>query len=282
MVIDFDKDTDMGGFATKNLEKEEVDSLFQFSEPMGSKYIGRWTTKREFTITIVDWPGAGPPQVGEPFGMRASTRTDMARSIRVAPPLLSQASQSTSPKMIGSFGPAVISVVSFVAVPNHLTIGDSIYGNGVAMILNFNRDTNFAGYEPSRTPLSASQMSTFLRFSATPGARFTGTFTDRKTLRFDILDAAGGLANIGDFYVTFVADESYGLRNYPAASAPSQAVSPALSGDFGPSNVVISSFVAADPDNADIFYSRQDILIITFNRDTNLGRGRISTSLQNF
>ena len=121
-------------------------------------------------------------------------------------------------------------------------------------------------------------MSTFLRFSATHGARFTGTFTDRKTLRFNILSAAGGLADIGDFYVTFVADESYGLRNYPTASAPSQTVSPALEGDFGPSNVVISSFVAADPDNADIVYSLQDILIITFNRDTNLGRGRMSSS----
>jgi hypothetical protein len=32
MVIDFDKDTDMGGFGTKNLEKEEVDSFFQFTE----------------------------------------------------------------------------------------------------------------------------------------------------------------------------------------------------------------------------------------------------------
>ena len=36
-----------------------------------------------------------------------------------------------------------------------------------------------------------------------------------------------------------------GLRNYPAAAAPAEGVSPKLSGSFGPPNVFIESFVAS-------------------------------------
>ena len=95
-----------------------------------------------------------------------------------------------------------------------------------------------------------------------------------------------------------------GLRNYPAAAAPAEGVSPKLSGSFGPPNVFIESFVASgcaplmcwlasarkcgvcvfarpctdrgvatDPDNEDIVYSAQDVIAISFNRDTNLGWG---------
>ena len=38
------------------------------------------------------------------------------------------ASQSISPKLMGSFGPPVITFKSFIAVTNHLVLGDSIYG----------------------------------------------------------------------------------------------------------------------------------------------------------
>ena len=62
-TVDFDIETDMGGFTFAQLEKVDVDSLFSFSEPLGSGYIGRWTTKSQFIVTIIDWPGAGPPQV---------------------------------------------------------------------------------------------------------------------------------------------------------------------------------------------------------------------------
>ena len=69
------------------------------------------------------------------------------------------------------------------------------------------------------------------------------------------------------------ANEEYGLRNFPAACAPTEAVSPLLSGDFGPANVEIVSVAATDPDNRDIIYGTQDLITITFNRDTNLGWG---------
>jgi len=273
MQIEFDSATDMGGFTFALMQKEGVDSLFRFNEPLGSDYVGLWKTSRQFIITILDWPGAGPPQVGEPFGMRASTRTDMARSIRVAAPALSIASQSTSPKMLGSFGPPVVQFVSFTAVPNNQALGDSIYGNGVALLATFNRNTNLGGYEPFGTKLTVSQMSSFMEFSHELGAHVTGTFTDRKTLRLDIVDSTGGRADIGVFYLKIKATEAYGLRNFPAACAPTQGMSPLLSGDFGPSNVRIVSVEAADPDNKDIIYGRDDLITITFNRDTNLGWG---------
>ncbi len=69
------------------------------------------------------------------------------------------------------------------------------------------------------------------------------------------------------------ANEAYGLRNFPAACAPTQGMSPLLSGDFGPANVIIVSVEATDPDNKDIIYGRDDLITITFNRDTNLGWG---------
>ena len=91
MTIDFDVDTDMGGFTFAPMVKEDVDSLFKFTQPLGSKYVGQWMTYKQFTITVIDWPGAGPPQIGEPFGMICTARTDLARAIRVAPPALSMA-----------------------------------------------------------------------------------------------------------------------------------------------------------------------------------------------
>lgn len=273
MTIDFDSATDMGGFTFAPLEKGDVDALFLFTEPLGSDYIGQWMSNRRFTITILDWPGAGPPQIGEPFGMTCTCRTDKARSVRAAPPALSMASQSTSPKLLGAFGPPVITFVSLQAIPNHLALGDSIYGDGVGILAKFNRDTNLAGYEPVGTPLSVSQMSTFLRFSHELGAVVTAVFLDRRTLRFDIADSSGGRADIGEFYLTMLPDQPHGLRNFPAASGPMEGVSPYLSGDFGPANVFIETFKASDPDNRDIVYGAGDRMVITFNRDTNLGWG---------
>lgn len=63
LAVDFDSATDMGGFTFALMQKEGVDSLFRFNEPLGSDYVGTWKTNRQFIITILDWPGAGPPQV---------------------------------------------------------------------------------------------------------------------------------------------------------------------------------------------------------------------------
>ena len=47
--------------------------------------------------------------------------------------------------------------------------------------------THTSGYEPFGTALTVSQMSSFLEFSHELGAHVTGTFTDRKTLRLNIV-----------------------------------------------------------------------------------------------
>ena len=47
------------------------------------------------------------------------------------------------------------------------------------------------------------------------------------------------------------------------------ATSPELSGDFGPSTVVITSVTASDPDTEDSVYSNGDTITIDFNEDTN-------------
>ena len=63
LKVEFDSATDMGGFTFALMQKEGVDSLFRFNEPLGSDYVGLWKTSRQFIITILDWPGAGPTQV---------------------------------------------------------------------------------------------------------------------------------------------------------------------------------------------------------------------------
>jgi len=63
LAVDFDSETDMGGYTFALLQKDGVDSLFSFTEPLGSDYVGIWTSNRQFIVTILDWPGAGPPQV---------------------------------------------------------------------------------------------------------------------------------------------------------------------------------------------------------------------------
>ena len=65
------------------LQKTDTDSLFAFSVSLGSgaflkaiekqglklialflvDYVGQWTSTTTFVITVIDWPGAAPPQV---------------------------------------------------------------------------------------------------------------------------------------------------------------------------------------------------------------------------
>lgn len=261
ITVQFDKDTDLGGFTSATIPKASVLSLFSFSVPLGADYEGVWETASKFVITILDWPGSGefyylvdfahlqsgPPEVGEPSGLVVTCRTDGGRAIRVASPALSVACTSSSPKMLGDFGPAVVSCISLTARGNPTGLGDSIYGNGVALIAKFNRETNLAGSSAIGSVMRMDRIAPFLSTSSSIGRNYTAKFTDRLTLEINVVDATGGFAEVDVFTVRFIADQRYGVRNFPAACAPLATSSPTLSGNFGPSNVyiLVSTFCLA-------------------------------------
>eukprot|EP00960_Hanusia_phi_P054072 762534-Hanusia_phi.AAC.1 len=242
IIIQFDKDTDRGGFTSSTIPKASVLALFTFSVPLGADYEGVWQSASKFVITILDWPGSdrsGPPEVGEPSGLIVTCRTDGGRAIRVASPALSVACTSSSPKMLGDFGPTVVSCVSLTARGNPAGLGDSIYGNGVALIAKFNRETNLAGSSGVGSVMKMDRIAPFLSTSSSLGRNYTAKFTDRLTLEINVVDATGGFAEVEIFTLRFIADQRFGVRNFPAACAPLSGTSPPLSGNFGPSNVYI-------------------------------------------
>ena len=69
-----------------------------------------------------------------------------------------------------------------------------------------------------------------------------------------VKDALGAAPpTIDDLRVTIRASAQ--IRNFPAACAPSTAVSPSLIGNFGPASISFVSVLADDPDDFDELYS---------------------------
>lgn len=104
--------------------------------------------------------------------------------------------------MLGDFGPEVVTFASIEAVGNEVVLGDSIFGNGVQIVAHLSENSNLAGIEPVGTVLSPTQISVFLSFSDFLGLAYSATFTDRKTLVITVIDSSGGLASIGEFFMT--------------------------------------------------------------------------------
>lgn len=98
ITLEFDVATDLAGYELEqNLTKSAVDQLFAFSQPLGSDYVGRWSTNKTFVITMLNTTGvSSPPKLGQ------FTVTSQARGLIRAWPF-SPASSQTSPTLEGSF-----------------------------------------------------------------------------------------------------------------------------------------------------------------------------------
>ena len=270
ITINFNVATDQAGLVANIAQtRVVVDSLFIFSQLLGTDYVGVWQNSQMFVITIVDWPGASPPTVG-PGGLVVTCRTDVGMSIRADPFTvgLSIASTSVSPVMTGDFGPQVVFISSIQAV-NPTGSGD-VYSSGDKLIILFNMYTN-QGFTTinGNLALTMEQINNMFLFSSSLGASYVGTWDNLQQMTITVQNPTGsGPPAIGIFTVTC---QSTGqLRNTPAACAPCTTTSPPLTGNWGPSNLTIVSITAADPSNMHTVYSNNDTITVLFNKDTDL------------
>ena len=183
--------TDQAGL-TRNVQQSRVivDSLFRFSQLLGTHYVGSWKSSRTFVVTIIDWPGAAPPTVGPgPGGLVVSCRTDAGCSIRADPFTvgLSVASTSVSKVLTGDFGLQDVKI-SDVTTLNPSGIGD-VYDAGDKLILLFNIYTN-QGYTTIKgdfTP-TKQQMENMFSFSHSMGTLYSVNWDSLQQLTITIQD----------------------------------------------------------------------------------------------
>lgn len=253
LSIYFDEETNTPG--GQSLTKTDLDALFEFSQPLGSNYAGAWINGTTLRITILD-SGLSSPEVGV---LVVSTRNPGIYNSNAN----SLPSNSTSPPLEGNWGmlagPKITSLTA--SDPQN---SDAQFGNGDQITVVFDVPTNI----PSETDYSTSQLNALFQFSHSIGTSYTGEWQTSSILVITIQNAGGASPEIG--VLTFTVRTSANLRNAPLTSLPSDSTSPPIIGSWGdrPGPVIIS-FVAADPQDDDAIFNKDDILTITFNEATN-------------
>jgi hypothetical protein len=265
ITLELDDDTNMGGFSTDSvLDTTGVNSFLSFSRSIGASYTGQWLSRRIFKITVRSVSGAQQPL---PDFLVISFKT--SADVRNFPPQSAPMGASQVARLLGDFGPSVVSVVKLVA--NDPTDRDSIYANQDTITITFNRDTN-RGHDLPSSGISKAQIDRLFFFSQSLGTDYTARWDSARQLTITVVDDTDAFPPwIGFFWVGVNPEGN--LRNSPAACAPANASFPhiLLEGDFGPSNIFIIDFFAEDPDNLDNEFSAGDYFLVTFSAKTNYG-----------
>jgi len=252
LTVTFDTPTNRPSVATK----ANLNSLFIFSQNLGTNYVGTWITSSVLKITILDATGATPPTIG------GLTLTAKASGNLKNEAGTSLASTSISPALAGSFGdkagPAFTSLVA--SDPSN---DDAVFDTGDFITARFDVDTNTPPVN-SKAALDA-----LFTFSQEIGDNYSGIWENPRTLRITVIDATVDTPpRIGE--LKLIVKESGNLRNSDNTSLASVAVSPSLTGTFGTApGPRFVSLVAQDPDGADAVYSNGDTITIIFDTPTN-------------
>ena len=162
------------------LTKEDLATIFTFSQVLGNDYSGRWLLKgTALEITIDDAEGStaddnmGPPYVG---GFVVWPEVGKGRYIRSADGK-SEPAVLMSPVLEGSFGPEIIRVVSLTA--SDPDDGNPAYDAGDAITLRFSEKTN-KGELPDKK-VSREDIDRLLEFNLPLGA---GSITPSPSLLY--------------------------------------------------------------------------------------------------
>ena len=273
--IIFDKVTDRGGVRGGKLY---VDSLFSFSEPIGTDYSGTWKDTSTFEVTLVD---TGTSLVPVRSGM------DVIMTGRVRNP------SRTSLAANGTRNVRTLAADAYFAPPRIAEAraydelnNDTALGVGDLLIVRFDRETNgHAGLVevgalgpllPNRTYVDA--LLTFYDTSGAElvlpiGAGYSGEFADTSTF---VVTFYAGLGNATEAAPAMIAiAPKADLRTRAGVSRPSSDSAPIVGsfGDFDPPRV--AAFVARDLRSAGFDYNTGDELLITFDRATDRARAAL-------
>ena len=262
LTITFNQDTNKAGLPDV-LTKTDIDFLLEFTESLGADYTGDWMSPSVLRITAVDVTGAGPPGIGL---TRATTRAEA--KLRNLPPVC-DATVTTSPRISGNWGILYPRIVSLVA--DDPTDKNSVYSFLDTITITFSIPTNRNG-KANGDRLSRSELMQLFLFSENMGNAFSGEWVTASVLVLTVEGTSGASPpSIGSFMLTCRINGGALLRNEIGTSRPCSQPSPVLTGDFGPSNIQISSLFASDPTGLGARYRAGNTISVTFSEDTNLG-----------
>ena len=239
------------------LNKGSVDSLFTFSQNLGTDYVGQWINPSTFVITILDSTGATPPTIG---GLQTTVIGHVGNFAGT-----SRVSASISPPLTGSFGdrpgPFITELIASDPTGSH-----GVFSNGVTITAKFSELTNQPG---GTSVLNKASVDNLFTFSQNLGGNYNGQWINPSTFVITILDSTGATPpTVGGLSATIKPGAN--LKNAPGISLVSISTSPGLSGSFGSrQGPTITNFIADDPTETHNSYSDGINMTIIFSEQTN-------------
>ena len=172
------------------LTKANLDTLFTFSQDLGTDYTGLWSDPVTLVITIVNPLGATPP-TADTDGV---DNGELRLTVNSGGGLKDAANESLasiaiSPLLTGNFGtkagPSIVSILA--ADPNG---GDAIFNDEDTITVTFDEGTN--------RPIAATKtnLDALFIFSQSLGTNYVGSWTSPSVLEITIVDATGGAPTI--------------------------------------------------------------------------------------
>jgi uncharacterized repeat protein (TIGR01451 family) len=252
ITVKFSEATNQPPVATR----ANLDTLFLYSQVLGTDYTGEFIDPATLVITIVNPTGATPPSIGTlQLTVRTSANLKNAAGTSLA-------SSSVSPVLTGTFGtrdgPEIVSIDA--SDPDS---GDAVYGNNDLIKVTFSVATN-------RPPVATkADLDALFTFSQNLGTNYIGTWSSPSILIITILDSTGATPPaIGT--LTLIVKAAANLKDQFESTLVSTDTSPPLAGSFGnKAGPTIISLVASDPDSSDAVFSTGDTLTIRFSESTN-------------
>jgi hypothetical protein len=236
----------------------------------------KWQTDSLLIITVEGTVGASPPSIGnleiscngpiqKPFSAPEEYEFDP-----VFKPIMkntgSKACFRKSAPLIGDFGPSSMTIDYVLAVSS--PIPDTFYGNQDSIKVKFSQDTSMNGRKIGQL-LSKKQVDEMFNFACPIGTYYVGQWETRQIFVITIWDATDACNPLlGHFDLSVNATGN--IRNNPPQSAPNEAQSPTLTGDFGPSPLRILSVVGASGPTVDDKYGKFDTLTMHLSHDSDL------------
>ena len=273
ITIIFSQNTDKGRPRNNpRVSQYELESMFEFSQNIGTSFWGLWINFKTLRITISDVTGAAPPVLDQlTVRVRPCRSYDSARKICQEDfeycahcdcclgdlrnnPRTSAPTAIASPTLVGNFGPCAFGIINITAfdAKNY----DSTLDDGDAIMIYFTEPTDKACgrlYQAASCQdgkvLNKAQVDNLLRFSHFIATNYSAVWHSPTQLELRLIDVTNSEARIGELYLEVPREaigdgELPGLRNVPPVCGPQLIQSQPVLGNWGLAPPFIDEFVA--------------------------------------
>jgi len=274
--IHFSEPTDRGGYELNTrINFNSLKQMLHFTDAMGS-ISAKWFTDTLLVITVEGTVGATPPSIGNlnisckgPIQIPFTAPEGYVHDPVFKPIMKNTGSKAcfrTSPPLVGDFGPSSMTIQYLLAVSS--PSADTFYGNQDQIKVKFSQDTSMNGKKIGQ-PVDKRAVDAIFNFPCSIGNYYIGSWETRQIFTITIYDATGACNPIlGEFSLSV--NKTGNIRNNPPQSAPNEAQSPTLTGDFGPSPLEILEVLGGSSPVVDDKYGALDTLTLKLSHDTDL------------